>query len=393
MRGRVVTKDSVIDDGVVVVDGEKLAWVGPASHAAAAGWGGALSEMPTHDGYVLPGLVDLHNHGGGGTSFPDATTPEDVLRGVAEHRRHGTTSVVVSLVTAAPDDLRDRVTLLADIADSGEIAGIHIEGPFLSAARCGAQNPELIIAPDARLTEELLRLGRGHVVTMTLAPEGDGVQDVAAALVAGGALPSWGHTDSDPDSTRSAVAASADNLAAGTGRSARATVTHLFNGMRPLHHRDPGPIGELLAAAARGQVVVELIGDGTHLHPAIVREVHGMVGRDSAVLVTDAMAATGMADGDYELGSRTVTVADGVARLNPGGSIAGGTAHLLDIVRTSVDAGVPLVDAVYMASTGPAAVLGDPGIGALEAGRRADVVITDDGLHPVRVIRQGREIT
>lgn len=395
VRGRVVTPERVVDDGAVVLDGTTIAWVGPADEAGDAGLEVATAPAPEPGVLVLPGLVDLHCHGGGGASFPDATTPEDALRAVHEHRRHGTTSLVASLVTAAPGALRDGVRLLAELAGSGEIAGIHLEGPFLSTVRCGAQDPALIVEPDAALTAELLELGRGHVVTMTVAPEHPGNRDgVAAALVSGGALPSWGHTDAGPDETRAALEAGAALLAAtATPRSGRATVTHLFNGMHPLHHRDPGPIGEFLAAARRGRAVVELIGDGTHLHPAVVREVYELVGRDNAVLVTDAMAAAGMPDGAYRLGSQDVTVAGGVARLSGGGSIAGGTAHLLDVVRTTADGGVPLVDAVYMASTGPARVLGDATVGALEAGRRADLLVTDADLRPLRVIRHGQEVT
>ncbi|UNX53970.1 amidohydrolase family protein [Georgenia sp. TF02-10] len=445
LRGQVVTPGAALADGVVVLDGDTIAWVGQADDATAAGWGPALAAAgPAADpapedrgGYLLPGLVDLHCHGGGGASFPDAETAAEAMAAVAEHRRHGTTSLVASLVTAAPGTLRARVEMLAGLAAAGELAGIHLEGPFLSTARCGAQDPALIMAPDPALTTELLALGDGHVVTMTLAPEhpgNRGPDGVAARLAAGGALPSWGHTDAGPGDTRAALAESAALLAetaalrvaayaddqptapvvsepaaaagqpaagrpdAAAGqpaaaqrapRSARPTVTHLFNGMRPWHHRDPGPVGEVLAAARRGQAVVELIGDGTHLHPAVVREVYELVGRENAVLVTDAMAAAGMPDGSYRLGSMDVVVADGVARLAGGGSIAGGTAHLLDVVRTTVAGGVPLVDAVYMAATGPAGVLGTTRVGALEAGRRADVVRTDADLRPVQVLRGG----
>jgi len=395
VRGRVVTTEQVIDDGAVVLDGTTIAWVGLAADAQEAGFADVAASPAADAGVlVLPGLVDLHCHGGGGASFPDAQNPDDVLRAVHEHRRHGTTSLVASLVTAAPDTLRGGVRLLADLAEGGEIAGIHLEGPFLSTVRCGAQDPDLILEPDPELTAELVELGRGNVVTMTVAPEHPGNRDgVAAALVSGGALPSWGHTDAGPEDTRAALEAGVALLAAGSPRSGRATVTHLFNGMHPLHHRDPGPIGEFLAAARRGDAVVELIGDGTHLHPAVVRQVHELVGRENAVLVTDAMAAAGMPDGAYRLGSQQVTVTGGVARLTEGKSIAGGTAHLLDVLRTTVDGGVPLVDAVYMASAGPARVLGDASVGALEAGRRADLLVTDAQLRPLRVIRHGQEVT
>ncbi len=159
--------------------------------------------------------------------------------------------------------------------------------------------------------------------------------------------------------------------------------------MRPFTHRDPGPIPELLAAAARGDVVVELIGDGTHLAPELVQSIFELVGAENVALVTDAMAAAGMADGAYRLGSQDVTVTDGVARLTDGGAIAGGTAHLLDVVRATVAGGVPLVDAVRAAATTPATVLGDPRIGALESGRRADVVVTGPDLRILEVLRAG----
>src|SRR5450830_654635 len=389
LRGRVVTPTEVIADGVVVVRGETIEWVGDAAHAAAAGWSG-VPDPVEHPVTVLPGLVDLHTHGGGGASYPDATTPQEALVAVHEHLAHGTTTLVASLVTAAPDTLRQRVAVLATLADAGEIAGIHLEGPFVSTVRCGAQDPALIQAPDADLTRELAELARGHLVTMTVAPELSGVGSVVDALIGAGALPSFGHTDASWRQTSDALADARTRLAAAPGRrSGRATVTHLFNGMRPLTHRDPGPIPVFLAAAARGEAVVELIGDGTHVAPELVQSIFSLVGAENIALVTDAMAAAGMPDGAYRLGSQDVTVADGVARLTHGGAIAGGTAHLLDVVRTTVAGGVPLVDVVRAAATTPATVLGDDRVGALEAGRRADIVLTDDDLRVLSVRRAG----
>ncbi len=395
LRGRVVTPAEVVPDGLVVMQDGLITWVGPAGDAAAAGW----TQVPAPDAQpltLLPGLVDIHTHGGGGASYPDATTPEEALVAVREHRAHGTTTLVASLVTAAPETLRQRVEVLAELADAGQIAGIHLEGPFVSTVRCGAQDPELIQAPDADLTRELAKLAGGHLVTMTVAPElvgvpGDG--GVVDALVTNGALPSFGHSDASWRQTTDALADARHRLAAGPARSARPTVTHLFNGMRPLDHRNPGPIPAYLAAAARGEAVVELIGDGTHLAPELVTSIFTLVGADSIALVTDAMAAAGMPDGAYRLGSQDVTVAGGVARLTHNGAIAGGTAHLLDIVRTTVAGGVPLVDVVRAAATTPATVLGDRSIGALEAGRRADVVVVDDELRPVTVWRAGVVVT
>jgi len=245
-RGRVVTPTEVIDDGVVVVRGETIVWVGAAARAAHDGWPDAPDPVATPV-TMLPGLVDLHTHGGGGASYPDATTPDEALVAVREHLRHGTTTLVASLVTAAPETLRQRVGVLAALVDAHEIAGIHLEGPFISTTRCGAQDPLLIQEPDVALVRELAELARGHLVTMTVAPElagiaGDG--GVVDALITAGALPSFGHTDASWAQAADALADARARLdVAPDRRSARPTVTHLFNGMRPLTScpgADPG---------------------------------------------------------------------------------------------------------------------------------------------------------
>ncbi|NMR19959.1 N-acetylglucosamine-6-phosphate deacetylase [Cellulomonas fimi] len=396
LRGRVVTPDRVIEDGAVVVEGARIVWVGDIASATAPP---ALSEVvgatdpPTGGTTLLPGLVDLHNHGGGGASFPDSADVGTARGAVREHLRHGTTSMLASLVTADPATLVERAALLADVADTGDLVGIHLEGPFLSHARCGAQNPADMRPGDPELVRRIADAARGHLVSMTVAPEVEdvvGPGGVIEALARAGAVPSIGHTDASFDQVERAVAASRDALAADTARSRRPTATHLFNGMRPLHHRDPGPIAACLAAAGRGELVVELIADGTHLAPGIVRTVFDLVGPGSIALVTDAMAAAGMPDGTYDLGPMRVRVAEGVARLADGDAIAGGTAHLVDVVRSAVAAGVPLADAVRAASVTPAEVLGRTDVGALERGRRADVVVVDADLVPQAVLRAGQ---
>lgn len=339
--------------------------------------------------------MDLHCHGGGGASFPDATGLEDMLTAVAEHRRHGTTSLVASLVTADADTLRSRVSDLARLAADGEIAAIHLEGPFLSVERRGAQNPEHITAGDAELVRELAELAGGALATMTVAPETEHADAVLAALAEAGAVPSLGHTDGSSAQMTRAVGLSLEALRSARGRSARPTATHLFNGMRPIHHRDPGPALAALDAAARGELVVEVIADGVHLDARTVAHVFSLAAEDAVVLVTDAMAAAGMPDGQYRLGSLDVTVRSGVATLTGGTAIAGGTAHLLDVVRFAVEeAGVDLVRAVRAASSTPAQVLGmQDRIGSLAAGRRADAVLVDAQLAPVSVLRAGSFLT
>lgn len=401
--GRVVTPTGVLVDGVLAVQDGRVAWVGDRADAAAAGYG----DLPAGDGAtLLPGLVDVHDHGGGGSSFPDAETLDAARVAAREHLHHGTTSLVASLVTAPRDVLLERTANLADLADAGEIVGIHLEGPFLSEVRCGAQNPHDMLEGDPALVRAIAAAARGYLRTMTVAPEVPGVVGtggVIETLVEVGALPSIGHTDASTEQTEAAIAAGIAALAAAGRPGARLTATHLFNGMRPLHHREPGPIAACLAAAARGQLVVELVADGTHLAHGTIRSVVELVGShvgadgdvagpDAVALVTDAMAAAGMADGAYELGPMRVTVAHGVARLTEGGAIAGGTYHLLDVVRETVQAGVPLVDAVRAASWTPAGVLGLDDRGGLVAGRRADVVVTDADLRVREVLRAGEPV-
>ena len=393
LRGTAVLEQGLVPDALVLCAGERVLWAGPAAHAPAE----LLPEddrVLEHDGLILPGLVDLHCHGGGGASFPDSEGAEEMLAAVLEHRRHGTTSLVASLVTADAATLREKVAQLAGLHRDGEIAAIHLEGPFLSEARRGAQNPAHLTDGDPALVRELAEIAGGALATMTVAPEAAGADEVIDALAGSGAVPSLGHTDGGSAEMTRAVDRSIAALRRSRGRSPLPTATHLFNGMRPIHHRDPGPALAALDAASRGEMVVEVIADGVHLDARTVAHVFSIAAEDHVVLVTDAMAAAGMADGRYRLGALDVTVEEGVATLTEGGAIAGGTAHLVEVLRHAVlEAGVELVAAVRAASTVPARVLGlEDEIGSLAAGRRADVLMVDRALRPVTVLRGGREV-
>ncbi|MEV0867649.1 amidohydrolase family protein [Brachybacterium paraconglomeratum] len=393
LRGTAVLEQGLVPDALVLCAGERILWAGPAAHAPAE----LLPEdsrVLEHDGLILPGLVDLHCHGGGGASFPDSEGAEEMPAAVLEHRRHGTTSVVASLVTADAATLREKVAQLAGLHRDGEIAAIHLEGPFLSEARRGAQNPAHLTDGDPALVRELAEIAGGALATMTVAPEAAGADEVIDALAGSGAVPSLGHTDGGSAEMTRAVDRSLAALRRSRGRSPLPTATHLFNGMRPIHHRDPGPALAALDAASRGEMVVEVIADGVHLDARTVAHVFSIAAEDCVVLVTDAMAAAGMADGRYRLGALDVTVEEGVATLTEGGAIAGGTAHLVEVLRHAVlEAGVELVAAVRAASTVPARVLGlEDEIGSLAAGRRADVLMVDRALRPVTVLRGGREV-
>ncbi|HET7139004.1 MAG TPA: N-acetylglucosamine-6-phosphate deacetylase [Arthrobacter sp.] len=393
LAGTVLTDGSAQADAVVAVADGRIAYVGPRSGLDQALLPG-LEELELPPGsMILPGLVDLHCHGAVGGDFPSgdsgaARTAVDFLH------RSGTTTLLASMVTASREDLVRGLDTLRRLADEGLIAGIHSEGPFLSHARCGAQDPRFLREPDLNLLGALLDAAGGHLRTMTYAPELPGAEAVVRMLAEHGVTPSLGHTDADVRTTAASLTEAAELLAAsGLGTVSRPTVTHLFNGMPPLHHRSPGPVAACLRLAGAGTVAVELIADGAHLDPETVRMVFDLVGDENVVLVTDSMAATGLPDGDYELGPAAVTVSDAVARLRSNGSLAGGTATLLDVVRRTIDAGVEPAAAVRSATAVPAALIGQQHeIGSLRAGLRADVVVVDRNFRRVLVLRAGRTL-
>lgn len=365
---QVVTPARILAPGWLLLDGDRIVEVGEGPPPRPA-------DVELGPVTVTPGFVDLHVHGGGGASF-DAGTADAADVVAAAHLTHGTTSMAASLVTDTPGRMADAVRELALLVDDGRLAGIHLEGPWLSPRRSGAHQPGALTHPAPAAIDELLTAGGGAVRMVTLAPELPGGLDAVGRLADAGVLVAIGHTDATYDEARAAIDAGAR------------LGTHLFNAMRPLHHRDPGPVGALLDAP----VDVELIADGVHLHPAVLRTVFAAKpGR--CILVTDAMAAAGAPDGDYRLGPMAIEVRDGVARLADGsgdGAIAGSTLTMDAAVRFAVrTAGLPLLDVVHAASTAPAAAWGMADVGAIEAGRRADLVVLDERLEVVRVMRAG----
>lgn len=369
LRGRVVTPDGLLPDAVVEVEGDRITAVRGARPD---------DTVEPSDDLLLPGLVDVHCHGGGGAAF---TVPDraEVATAAAHHLGQGTTSLVASAVTDDPERMLAVVATLADAVEAGEVAAIHLEGPFLSAARCGAQDPTRMLPPDLGLAAALLEAGRGHVRVMTIAPELPGADDLADLLAERGVQVAVGHTDATATATERFLRDRAPAL-----------VTHLFNGMAPLHHRAPGAALGALAAASRGAATVELIADGVHLSDETVAGVFALLGGPRVVLVSDAMAAAGLGDGEHQLGPLATRVTDGVARLVDGGSIAGGTSRLLDVVGRQVAAGLDPVEVVASASHRPAALLGIDGeVGAIGPGLRADLVVLDPDWRLRRVMRAG----
>ena len=372
IRGAIPTAG--LADGVIAVADGVITRVEPA--------GGT-----TPDTMILPGLIDIHCHGGGGHTFA-TTDPAEALAAAAYHASAGTTALVASLVTAAREDLLRQVRALAPLVAAGHLLGIHLEGPFLAPGRRGAHAPGLLRDPDPALVTDLLEAAGSAVVIVTLAPERPGASHVAAMLRDAGVVVAFGHTDAG-------YACMAEALAAAGGKG---LVTHLGNAMAPLHQRASGPVAAALVAAAEDTASVELIADGVHVDEGFIRLVFATAAPGRVVLVTDATAAAGMPDGDYVLGSLPVIVSGGVARLAPeggraggSGAIAGGTSTLLRDVARARAVGVPLTDAARAASEAPARVLGRAGSrGSLAPGMTADLLVTDANLALRRVLRAGQ---
>lgn len=409
LRGTLISDGRRMSEAAVITQEASVIWSGHAEQVPEEMLHGAEDAGPEgegdsrdHEVIIAPGLVDQHHHGCFGMDF--GSSDEHTIRATlpALHAT-GTTSVVASLVTATIPHLVQRIELLAPLVREGLLAGIHLEGPFLAAGRCGAHDPQLLRHPADVDLAALLSSGAGTLRSITYGPELRGASELASIALDHGLIPSVGHTQAPFDVAAAALSSTRNLLHAAKASSSlagrRPTVTHLFNGMDPMHHRAPGTLAASLQAAARSEAVVEVIADGAHMADETAAAVFDMVGARNVALITDSMAAAGLADGAYRLGTLDVVVTDGVARLAPPEgtppgeplttSIAGGTATLLDVVRRTAAAGVPLVAALESASSVPAKALGlhRPGVGGapaapvgtLQAGATADLVVLRRG--------------
>ncbi|MBW5447974.1 N-acetylglucosamine-6-phosphate deacetylase [Cohnella sp. CFH 77786] len=374
---KIVTPAGILEDGWL--------WM---RHGIIAGLGGvrgdggvAGAERPPAEaenavrvagsgGWVLPGFIDMHVHGGAGHDFMDAEDEE--LRAITRfHGRHGTTGMLATSMTAPRENLSRVLERVSRFIGAGmpyaRLLGVHIEGPFVSLKWKGAQNPAYILPPRLDWLEDWIRDYPGLIRMQTLAPETEGAPAYIERLAAAGAVPACGHTD-----------ATYDELVKAADRGLRHAV-HTFNAMRPYHHREPGTVGAVLTD---DRIMAEVIADGHHVHPAGIKLLVAAKGVDRVILVTDAMAAAGMPDGDYEIGGLPVVMAMGVARLKDGDSLAGSTLTMVDAFRFMVrEVGVSVPDASKMASANPARQLGlAREVGTLEAGKRADVLLLDGSL-------------
>ncbi|MFJ6897698.1 N-acetylglucosamine-6-phosphate deacetylase [Streptomyces hokutonensis] len=361
----VVLPTGTVKDGRVIIDGTRITGAAPEN-----------AQVLDVTGFTLvPGFVDIHNHGGGGASFTSGTV-DDVLKGIHTHRLHGTTTLVASTVTGEMDFLVQRAGLLSELAEQGDLAGIHFEGPFISPCRKGAHSEALLREPDPADVRKLVDAARGSAKMVTLATELPGGLDSVRLLVEHGVIAAIGHTDASYEQTVEAIDAGAT------------VATHLFNAMPQLGHREPGPIAALLEDE---RITVELINDGTHLHPASLELAFHHARADRVALITDAMDAAGFGDGRYMLGPLEVEVSEGVARLVEGGSIAGSTLTLDRAFKRSVTVDrLPVEDVVAAISANPARLLGSyDEIGSLEPGKYADLVLLDADFDLKGVMRRG----
>ncbi|MBP3088750.1 multidrug transporter [Corynebacterium sp. sy017] len=324
---------------------------------------------------LVPGFIDVHNHGGFHGSFPNGNY-EDCKRAARFHRSHGTTTLLASLVSASEQQLYAQTRILARLAQEGEIYGIHMEGPFICAHKCGAQDPHHIIPGNPEILEKVINNAQGFLRSITFAPETDHIDELLDLCAKHNVIASLGHTDADYHSTL-AVIDKARQLGV------TVSATHLFNAMPPIHHRTPGATVALLNAAQENKVFCELVADGVHLHDAVV----DMSYPHNAIAVTDAMEAAGMPDGHYQLGSLSVVVEQGGAFLADAyaqgtHTIAGGTSTLAQqFARFASRHGI--ADAVRFTSTRAAQLLGLPDRSRLEPGARADIVALNKD-HTVR---------
>lgn len=373
---RLITDSGIVDNGWVAWKSDTILATGTGeewrTHTT-----NATTVKDAAGNYLTAGFIDIHCHGGNGAAFDDGA--EAIHTALRAHRASGTTRSVLSLVSGDHVSLVRSLETIAELAASDPlILGSHLEGPFLHQSFKGAHSPAVLRNPTASEITELLAAAQGTLRQITIAPELDGAMDAIAQLSDAGVTVAIGHTSADYDQALAAIDAGARLL------------THTFNTMHGIHHREPGPI---VAAISREAVILEVINDGVHVHPEVVKMLFASApGR--VALVTDAMAAACSHDGHYLLGSLDVTVTDGIARLSDSGAIAGSTLTMDAAMRRAVtEVGLTLPQAAAAASAVPARAIGRSGdLGSLAPGFAADAVLLDADLKVLAVWAAGREL-
>ena len=345
---------------------------------------GDSQELDASGCYVIPGLVDVHFHGCVGEDFSDATP--DGLQKIADFElSQGVTYICPTGMTLPEDQLtaicKTTAAHRAKNPGGAEVVGAHLEGPFLCMAKKGAQNGDYLHAPDAEMLKRLQEAAEGSVRLVTLAPEEPGSVEFIKAAKDMGIHVSLGHTVANYDTAKAAFEAGADHA------------THLYNAMPPLAHRDPGVIG---AAYEFPHVKPELICDGIHIHPAVVRLTFGLFGRERMIIISDSLRATGMPDGEYPFGGQMIEVHGNRATiLHHPETLAGSVTSLMGCLRQAIAFGIPAADAVRACTYNPAQSIGmEDRIGTLDAGKEASLVLLDqEDLSIRRIVFKGKAVT
>lgn len=377
LEGAVVLPDRVVEHGLVAVDGGRIAGVWDLNASPRPEGPTESNTTRLETGYISPGFIDIHIHGGGGGDFMDAD-PEAVAAITEAHGRHGTTGMLCTTLTASEEDIIKAIRAAKAAPRRGaRIIGFHVEGPFINIKLKGAQNGEFVRVGTTAEVDRIMAEGRpGDVWHFTIAPDIPGHLDVIRHMAAKGAVVSAGHTEATYDQMAAAAEAGVRHA------------THLYNAMRGLHHREPGTVG---AALTLPNMTVELIADGFHIHPASLKVAVAARGADRVILVSDAMRATGLPDGQYSLGVLPVWVKDGQCRLADG-TIASSVLTMNKAVKNMVElVGVSLPAAVAMASLNVARLYGLPK-GAVAPGLDADLVLLDTDLNVLETIVGGETV-
>ncbi len=374
--GEIITPDRQIEDGVIILHDGRIAAIEEQRQVTESPVNTRVIEA---DGLlVLPGLIDVHVHGGAGSDAMDAT-PQALDQMSSFFLKHGVTSYLPTTITNSPEATIQAIENVLQYRPSQPGAhplGLHLEGPYLCRSHRGAQPAEWLRSPDPQ--EYRAWFDAGGIRLITLAPELPGVLDLIREGAGQGIHFSAGHTEASYEQVRQSADAGLDHA------------THTFNGMTGLHHREPGAVG---AALLDERIFCEVIADGIHVHPAVLRLLARLKGVERTVLVTDAMRAAGLEDGVYDLGGQDITVEGGIAR-TASGSLAGSTLTLNQAVKNMVQlAGLAIPQAVAMATTTPAASLGLAGqIGSLQPGAQADVILVDEDFQVRLAVIQGEVV-
>jgi len=369
-NARIVLPHAILENGWLLIQNGQIAATGTA--------GEALPELSSEvyrvdgkGGYVLPGFIDIHVHGGAGVDF--MTADDEELKAVTRfHMENGTTAMLATTVTASNEALTQVISRVASYKSKpmpyAQLLGVHLEGPFVNPKWKGAQDDVFMVKPQPQWLNDWVQKYPDTIKLQTLAPELEGAADYIRLLKQYGIVAACGHTDATFEEIEHAVEHGLSHA------------VHTFNAMRALHHREPGTVGAVLL---NDSISGEIIADGEHVNPAAIKLLLKAKGVEHVVLVTDAISAAGMPDGDYTLGSLPVIVEQGTARLKEGGSLAGSTLTMIKGFKYLVNAvGASITEASRISSLNPARTLGISNeYGSIEVGKRADVLLLDENFN------------